>query len=51
MCPGAGSLPPEVERKVAGVDGVRDARVDLVWEPTWNKDMMSQEAMIRLNLI
>lgn len=51
MCPVAGSLPPEVESKVAGVEGVRDARVDLVWEPMWNKDMMSQAAMVKLNLI
>ena len=50
MCPVAGSLPPEVESKVARVEGVRDARVDLVWEPMWNKDMMSQAAMLKLNL-
>ena len=50
MCPVAGSLPPEVESKVAGVEGVRDARVDLIWEPMWNKDMMSQAAMVKLNL-
>ena len=51
MCPVAGSLPPEVERKIAGVQGVRDARVDRVWEPTWNKDMMSEAAQVKLNLI
>ncbi|MFQ5719907.1 MAG: iron-sulfur cluster assembly protein [Acidobacteriota bacterium] len=50
MCPVAGSLPPEVEYKVAAVHGVRDARVDLVWEPMWNKDMMSAAAQVKLNL-
>ncbi|MFQ5670881.1 MAG: SUF system Fe-S cluster assembly protein [Acidobacteriota bacterium] len=51
MCPVAGSLPPEVERKIAQVNGVRDVRVDLVWEPPWDKDMMSEAARVRLNLI
>jgi FeS assembly SUF system protein len=51
MCPVAGSLPPEVEEKIAAVDGVREARVDLVWEPPWDKEMMSLEAKLRLNLM
>ena len=51
MCPVAGSLPPEVEHKVAGVEGVRDVRVDLVWDPPWDKEMMTLEAKLRLNLM
>ena len=51
MCPVAGSLPPEVEHKIAGVEGVRDVRVDLVWDPPWDKEMMTLEAKLRLNLM
>jgi FeS assembly SUF system protein len=51
MCPVAGSLPPEVEQKLAGVHGVRDVRVDLVWDPPWDKERMSDEAKLRLNLM
>ncbi len=47
-CPAAEALPPEVEGKVAAVPGVRSARVEIVWEPTWNKDMMSEAAKLRL---
>jgi FeS assembly SUF system protein len=50
MCPVAGSLPGDVERKVGAVEGVRDVRVDLVWEPPWDKDMMSEAAKLKLNL-
>jgi FeS assembly SUF system protein len=47
-CPVAGTLPGEVERKVAGVEGVTGAKVHLVWEPTWNMDMMSEDARLEL---
>ena len=47
-CPAAEALPPEVEQKVGAIDGVRSARVEVVWEPTWNKDMMSEAAKLRL---
>lgn len=47
-CPVAGSLPLEVERKVRNVPGVTDVIVNLVWEPMWNKDMMSDAAKIQL---
>lgn len=49
-CPVAGSLPGEVQEKVKSVPGVADAQVDLVWEPAWSKDMMSEEARLMLNL-
>lgn len=50
-CPVAESLPLEVEEKVAGVEGVSKAAIDLTWEPPWDKDMMSEEALVELGLI
>jgi FeS assembly SUF system protein len=50
-CPVAESLPLEVEEKVAGVEGISKAAIDLTWEPTWDKDMMSEEALVELGLI
>jgi len=48
MCPVAGSLPPEVEAKVAQVPGVKSSRVEVVWEPPWNPSMMSEAARLEL---
>jgi len=50
-CPVAGSLPGEVESKVAAVDGVRSAHVELVWDPPWDKDMMSEAAQLKLGFM
>jgi FeS assembly SUF system protein len=50
MCPVAESLPPEVEAKIAGVPGVTDVKLDLVWEPPWTPAMMSEEARLLLNI-
>lgn len=47
-CPVAGSLPGEVEAKVRGVPGVTEARIELVWDPPWDKDMMSEAAKLQL---
>ena len=47
-CPVAGSLPGEVEEVVMGVDGVEDAVVELVFDPPWDKEMMSEEAKFEL---
>lgn len=49
-CPVAGSLPGEVEQKVAGVEGVQGAKVELVWEPPWRPEMMSKLARITLGM-
>jgi FeS assembly SUF system protein len=49
-CPVAGSLPGEVERKVRGIPGVTDARVELVWDPPWDKGRMSEAARLQLGL-
>lgn len=48
MCPVAGSLPLEVERKIKELPEVKDAIVRVVWEPMWTKDMMSDVAKIKL---
>lgn len=50
-CPVAGTLPGEVEQKVKEVDGVTDCAVELVWEPTWEQSMMTDEAKLQLNLM
>lgn len=47
-CPVAGSLPGEVETKVKNVEGVKDVIVDIVWDPPWNPDMMSEAAKLEL---
>jgi len=47
-CPVAGSLPGEVENKVRNVPGVTDVHVELVWEPAWSMDRMSEEAKLEL---
>src|SRR5437667_11106321 len=47
-CPVAGSLPGEVEAKVKSVEGVSDAKVELVWDPPWRADMMSKVARVML---
>lgn len=49
-CPVAGTLPPDVERRVLAIDGVTEAKVEVVWDPTWNPDMMSEAARLTLNL-
>ena len=51
MCPVAGSLPPEVEAKVAQVAGVTASIVDLVWDPPWNPGMMSEAAKLELGMM
>jgi FeS assembly SUF system protein len=50
-CPVAGSLPPEVEYKVTAIDGVASARVDVVWDPPWTPDRMSEAARLQLGMM
>ena len=47
-CPVAGILPGQVEQKVREVNGVADVTVELVWEPAWSMDRMSEEAKLEL---
>jgi len=49
-CPAAQSLPGEVAERVKGVAGVSDAKVEVVWEPAWDKDRMSEAARLQLGL-
>ena len=49
-CPAAITLPAEVQGKVKAIEGVSDARVDLVWEPPWSKDRMSEAAKLQLGI-
>ena len=50
-CPVAGSLPPEVESKIQGVPGVTSATVEVVWDPPWNPEMMSEAAKLDLGML
>jgi FeS assembly SUF system protein len=47
-CPSAQQIPSEVRYKVKAVPGVSDATVDIVWEPPWDKDRMSEAAKLQL---
>jgi len=49
-CPVAGSLPAEVERKAASVDGVAGVKLELVFDPPWSKDKMSEAARLALGI-
>ncbi len=50
-CPVAGTLPGEVRNALAAVPGVTDAEVNLVWDPPWSQDSMSEEAQLQLGLL
>jgi len=50
-CPVAESLPQEIEDKVAGIEAVKKASVDITFEPPWTKDMLSEEAMLELGML
>ncbi|MBM3788981.1 MAG: DUF59 domain-containing protein [Acidobacteria bacterium] len=49
-CPVAGSLPAEVENKVLSLPGVKSAYVDLVWDPPWGPERMSEAAKLQLGM-
>jgi FeS assembly SUF system protein len=49
-CPAAGELPGQVENAVAAVSGVREAKVNIVWDPPWDQSRMSDEARTVLNM-
>ena len=50
-CPVAESLPNEIKEKVAATEGVKDAEIELTFEPPWNQDMMSEEAKLDLGFL
>ena len=49
-CPVAESLPKEVKEGAMQVEGIDDVNLELVWDPPWTKDMMSDAAKLELNL-
>lgn len=49
-CPVAGSLPGEVEQKIKAIPGIADAKVEVVWDPPWNTEMMSRVAKVMLGM-
>ena len=49
-CPVAESLPNEVKNSIKEIKEVKDVDLDLVWDPPWNKSMMSEAAKLELNL-
>lgn len=50
-CPVAGELMEEVQRKVAAIDGIDEAIVELTFDPPWTRDMMSEEAKLELGFL
>ena len=49
-CPSAAELPNQVKNAIAGVSGVREAKVNIVWDPPWDPSRMSDEARLVLNM-
>ena len=50
-CPVAESMPKDVEDKVAAMDGVKSAKVEIVFDPPWTQDMMSEEAKLECGFL
>ncbi|MBZ9632323.1 iron-sulfur cluster assembly protein [Salegentibacter sp. LM13S] len=50
-CPVAESLPQEVKERVASIDTVKDAEVEITFDPPWNQDLISEEAKLELGLL
>jgi len=50
MCPVAEMLPLEIEAKAREIEGVGDAQIDLVWDPPWDPEMMSEAARLEVGL-
>ena len=49
-CPVAGSMPESVGKAVSEIEGISSIKVELVWEPQWSKDMMSEDAKLALDI-
>jgi FeS assembly SUF system protein len=49
-CPVAGSLPMEVKSRIREIEGVKSVRVELVWDPPWNPDMISEAGKLQLGI-
>ena len=51
QCPVAESLPIDVESKIKALEGVSQVKVEIVWEPSWNPEMMSEAAKLELGFL
>ena len=51
MCPVAESLPKDVENRLKEIPEVKSVRIDLVWDPPWNQEMMSEVAKLELGFM
>ena len=49
-CPVAGQMPENVAKSIEPIDGLKSIEVKLVWEPSWNKDLMSEDAKLALDI-
>lgn len=50
-CPVAESLPKEIEDKIAAIEGISSCKINIVFDPPWDKDMMSEEAKLELGFL
>ncbi len=50
-CPVAGILPGQVEQAARAVEGISDATVELVWDPPWSQERMSEDARLQLGML
>lgn len=50
-CPVAETLPMEIKEKVSSIDMVKDVEIELTFDPTWSKDLMSEEAKLELGML
>jgi FeS assembly SUF system protein len=50
-CPAAESLPREVEEKIQAIDGVKEVRVEITFDPPWDQEMMSEAAKLELGFL
>lgn len=50
-CPVAESLPQEVQDKVKNIEGVKDAEIEITFDPPWTRDLMSEEAKLELGML
>jgi metal-sulfur cluster biosynthetic enzyme len=50
FCPAAETLPNEVKEAIADISEVKDVIIDIVWDPPWTKEMMSDEAKLELGI-
>ena len=50
-CPVAHTFPGQVELRIKEVEGVKDARVNLVWDPPWSQDKITMEAKLELGML